>query len=600
MFSSISKAIFIAYFFFSTLYPSFCFSRPINENKIKEIKAFSEIYGYVRYFHPSDEAATIDWNAFVIYGIQEIFNSQDSLPKMLSSLFKPIAPTVVISNRSITRNNSLHVAFQNPQYKLIYWQHIGVRADANNDIYRSKRTHRKEEKYIYFPIQSNLLFEDSNSIDEHVNKKISESLYCDIPLCLYGDTNKTYPVSDPIKLKELKSNLAKIDQNDTISIFHKLASIIIIDNLIKHFYPYRNKISNWEKLVDETLHLSLDTKTYSEFINLLKSLTSKLNDGHSNIWSSLYKPAFFPPINLTCINDTLIISDVLDTSIKDEISKGDIVLSIDDQDADLKAKSILRITAGSRRYKRYSSTVNILKGVEGSTLKLKIKNKKRIKDFALVRNLSYTSYSQYIVNYPALKTIDNEILYINFLKATVKSLDSLITAKTSYKSIICDVRGYPNSNHSFLSHLLVENDTCEDWMRIPEITQPNFSAVSFEKSGWKLRSLKPYISSQMIFLTDNKAISYSESFMGIVKHYKLGLIVGDTTAGTNGNLNIYKLPSRLNFSWTGMQVTNLKDELIDEVGISPDIRVPYTIQGISNGEDEVLNKAIELSKNYKN
>jgi len=33
-----------------------------NSQRIDNIQSFAKIYGYVRYFHPSDEAAKMNWN----------------------------------------------------------------------------------------------------------------------------------------------------------------------------------------------------------------------------------------------------------------------------------------------------------------------------------------------------------------------------------------------------------------------------------------------------------------------------------------------------------------------------------------------------------
>ena len=33
---------------------------------IDNLVAFAKLYGYIRYFHPSDEAASINWNQFAM------------------------------------------------------------------------------------------------------------------------------------------------------------------------------------------------------------------------------------------------------------------------------------------------------------------------------------------------------------------------------------------------------------------------------------------------------------------------------------------------------------------------------------------------------
>jgi hypothetical protein len=37
----------------------------VNEVRIiEQLRAFAKLYGYVRFFHPSDEAAELDWDSF--------------------------------------------------------------------------------------------------------------------------------------------------------------------------------------------------------------------------------------------------------------------------------------------------------------------------------------------------------------------------------------------------------------------------------------------------------------------------------------------------------------------------------------------------------
>jgi len=39
-----------------------------HDQRLENLQAFTHLYGYVRYFHPSDEARPIDWDKFAVYG----------------------------------------------------------------------------------------------------------------------------------------------------------------------------------------------------------------------------------------------------------------------------------------------------------------------------------------------------------------------------------------------------------------------------------------------------------------------------------------------------------------------------------------------------
>src|SRR5690625_875593 len=65
----------------------------------KNLMAFTKLYGYVKYFHPSDEAREIDWDKLAVLGVKKVkkANTDKELKKALEALFLPIAPTMKIT-----------------------------------------------------------------------------------------------------------------------------------------------------------------------------------------------------------------------------------------------------------------------------------------------------------------------------------------------------------------------------------------------------------------------------------------------------------------------------------------------------------------------
>src|SRR5262245_58716096 len=49
---------------------------PLNDRNLDNLIAFAKLYGYVRYFHPSDEAAATKWESFLIDGISAVEAAQ--------------------------------------------------------------------------------------------------------------------------------------------------------------------------------------------------------------------------------------------------------------------------------------------------------------------------------------------------------------------------------------------------------------------------------------------------------------------------------------------------------------------------------------------
>lgn len=81
--------------------------------------------------------------------------------------------------------------------------------------------------------------------------------------------------------------------------------------------------------------------------------------------------------------------------------------------------------------------------------------------------------------------------------------------------------------------------------------------------------------------------------MGIIEEYDLGTIIGEATAGTNGNVNRLTLPGGYQITWTGMKVLKHDGSRHHGVGIQPDLVVTPTRAGVAAGRDELLERAIE-------
>jgi C-terminal processing protease CtpA/Prc len=138
---------------------------------------------------------------------------------------------------------------------------------------------------------------------------------------------------------------------------------------------------------------------------------------------------------------------------------------------------------------------------------------------------------------------------------------------------------------------------CAIW-QVPISTKPDHQGVAeYDTSGrWDVPPELPRLKGRLIFLIDGRAISAAETAMGIVEAYRLADIVGEPTAGTNGNVNPFTVPGGYVLSWTGMRVLKHDGSRHHGVGILPTHPVSRTIKGITERRDEILEKALELAR----
>jgi len=117
---------------------------PPPPREVRNLTTFGKLYGYVRFFHPSDEASGIDWDRFAILGARKVRGADpEALVAVLRGLFKPVAPTLQIYD---PLNDDLPplriVPEQTSGLEVVAWQHNGVMLGRSR-AFLSVRTNRE-------------------------------------------------------------------------------------------------------------------------------------------------------------------------------------------------------------------------------------------------------------------------------------------------------------------------------------------------------------------------------------------------------------------------------------------------------------------------
>ena len=115
--------------------------------KVRNLETFARLYGYARWFHPSDEAQEIDWDKFAVLGVQKIENvkSTAALRDTLYRIFSPIVQGLQIyeENKPEIFNSDILLS-PDPYAKPVAWQHYGVYLNDQSNIYKSIRINKSD------------------------------------------------------------------------------------------------------------------------------------------------------------------------------------------------------------------------------------------------------------------------------------------------------------------------------------------------------------------------------------------------------------------------------------------------------------------------
>lgn len=555
--------------------------RPLSDTGLANLTAFAKLLGYVRHFHPSDQAAQTNWEAFAIQGVRTVEDAAtpEDLANKLGTLVEAIAPTVRIftgQNRPALPSELQPPSFSEPQ--VVRWNHYGIGLAASGSIYRSERQKS--------PVRGGQLpagFEDPAKPFE---AEMGRGLSALVPLSLYADAQGTLPH------KSLDaSNLAYGTVNDRAT---RLAGVMLAWNVFQHFYPYFEVVqTDWPAAFADALRTAATDTAVEDYQRTLQRLIAALKDGHGRVSSPLSVVAV--PLVWDWVENQLIV-----TRVKDEqgqsLARGDRVLRVDGKPAEEAMAGWQELVSGATPQWILWRTLQSLAYCDSQTRRMALvvepyaqPGSTRTVQFACGTDLGWSEPRGDIV-----QTLEPGIMYVDINRLTDADWKQALPSLEAANGIIFDLRGYPVTQ-TYLGHLSESSLSSEQW-HIPTPAKPDRVNFTFSQSGWSLPPLQPYLKARRVFLTDGRAISWAETVMGIVENYKLAEIVGSRTAGTNGNINPFSVPGGFTLTWTGMKVLKHDGSQHHCVGIHPTVPVFRTRKGVADGTDEVLLRGVQVVK----
>ena len=541
-------------------------ARPLTSRGLDNVQALARLFGYVRYFHPSDEAAAADWNRLAMESVRAVepAMSPAELAARLTSVFGPIAPAIRVFPTGTTPP-PLDVK---PTPQIIMWQHRGVGLNPQN-VYRSARVIRpaSEARDALQPFRADL----------------PGGVTCLIPIALYRDSAAPAPAG-PTPARPGGT------ANDRAT---RLAAVVVAWNVLQHFYPYFDVAgTDWSDTLRTTLAAAAEDVNADAFSITLRRMVAALHDGHGRVAGPGIQAPYVPPVIWTSVEGRVV---ALSSDGSTSVNPGDAIVSVDGKPiAEVLAANEALISGATPQWIRYRAVSELLARKPGDSIQLELDS------LGVRRTVTLkvgTPISQLQEPRPdKVKEIEPGIFYLDLNRITDADYASALPSLVKSKGIVFDMRGYPGNIQNvaeFFGHLIDRPATSAQW-HIPQVTRPDREGLTFTRGGeWQLQPKAPYLTAKRAFVIDGRAISYAESCMGIVEYYKLGEIVGEPTAGTNGNVNPFTVPGGYNITWTGMKVLKHDGSRHHGIGILPTIPVSRTRAGIAAGRDEMLERAVQ-------
>jgi C-terminal processing protease CtpA/Prc len=546
---------------------------PLTRRGFVNLAAFTRLLGYVRHFHPSDGVARANWNAVAIAGVRSVESSPDAavLAKRLSQLFAPIAPTVEVFTTGSPRPSARDTTPPVDGQKLLAWRHMGFAQGTGPGLYRSER----------IAAQAPDVFETD----------LGGGVTARIPLTVAADDAGTLPRVPPAVTPSTPQPTREVLSPADRAV--RLAGVVLAWNVFEHFYPYFDVVkTDWPAALGAALRGAATANGERGYVDTLRSLVAALHDGHGRVATTLDTP-FLPPVAWDWIGDRLVVVAAHESTM---LVPGDAVNAIDGVNVEqlLRDREAL-ISGATPQWVRWRAVQELAAGPPKTSVTLEVERfgaPARTERVVVTRSATPQPFAERRPD--KIVELEPGIYYVDLDRVVDADVTSAMPKLEAARGIVFDLRGYPRLQDplKLFGHLSSTPMTSAQW-HVPIVTRPDATPVFVRQGEWQIPPIAPPFKARLAFITDGRAISYAESLMGIVEHYRLGAIVGAPTAGTNGNVATMLAPGNVTMVFTGMKVLKHDGSQHHGVGIQPTVPVARTRAGVGAGRDELIENAIE-------
>lgn len=375
-------------------------------------------------------------------------------------------------------------------------------------------------------------------------------------------------------------------------------------NMIHYFFPYKHLMDKpWNGVLRAYIPMLLDAANELEYEQAAVRLIGDIQDTHANLWGGSnamneQKGKYYAPVHVRFIENQLVVTDYYNPELKEKtgLELGDVITNIN-------GKPVDQIIGEVKKYYPASNEPTRLRDISADLLRA---NEPEIR-IGFIRDRDektkkLTLYERDSLNiyrwYPrddggqSYRLLNDSIGYVTL--KNIKELDVPLIKKDfkNTKGIIIDIRNYPSAFMPFMLGSFFVSDNTE----FVKFTAGDVNMPGQFRFGPPLE-IPPQgetYPGKLVVLVNELTQSQAEYTSMAFRAGERTTIIGSTTAGADGNVSGILLPGGLRTMISGIGVYYPDGKETQRIGIVPDVEVNLTIQGIKEGKDELLIKAIEV------
>ena len=329
-----------------------------------------------------------------------------------------------------------------------------------------------------------------------------------------------------------------------------------------------------------------------EYHLALQELIAKLDDTHASITLSEEKSKYLP-IKISHLDNQAVISGFYNDSIAklNKLQLGDVILKLNDLDVRKETQKNLKYVAGSNSNIKFKLTYfKLFKGLE-DTISLTINRNDSIKIIKIKRydfdDFNYSNNPKTIKS----KSISDAIGYVNMANVKEEDIRDIFKSFKNKAALIIDLRNYPSFIYYKFSEYLNQEKKNFTTYYCPDINYPS----RFIKTNLRTNGSKKAFAGKVIVLVNEESLSLSEFTTMAFQTADNVVTVGNQTAGADGDVVKFDYLGGFKTTMSGNGVIYPDGTLSQRNGIKIDVIVKPSLEGLRQGRDEILEKAIEIA-----
>lgn len=391
----------------------------------------------------------------------------------------------------------------------------------------------------------------------------------------------------------------------------RLLSLYRYWNMIHYYFPYKDIMDkDWDTVLKEYIPRFITAKNELEYEIAALQIIGDIKDTHANLWGGddqweATKGSKYPPVHLQFIENKMVVVDFYNPEMKSSLGLeiGDVISSvngiftskiIEDKipyyPASNPAARMRDISSEILMGNGESLDLIVLRDGEEIDVKMPLYERKELDIYGW-----YREPSDDVKSY---KMLPGNIGYITLANITKEDPEFIAKEFLNCKGIIIDIRNYPSAFMPFaLGQFIAPKGTEFVKFTTPNLNNPGEFVMGSSLMIGAGNIAKEKFKGKVVVLVNELSQSQAEYTAMAFRAASNTTIIGSTTAGADGNVSTILLPGGLRTMISGIGIFYPDGTPTQRIGIVPDIEVKPTIQGIKEGRDELLEKAIEIIDN---